>query len=168
MKLHTVCEITQCAQNYIYSIGKNSSQLKKFTLTPWAAWATNISCGGERTRVVGLPFRKSDKSKYFLRHPVRSAKKMLQGLPSGSEWCKQMSHWHWPCLFDLLNRYAWPDYRKVEYFLPFEKTFLYFMPLIAPKYSLTWLATGSHEMDQFHILNVRNEIHFWIEDIHSR
>ena len=41
------------------------------------------------------------------------------------------------------------------------------MPLIAPKYSLTWLATGSHEMDQFHILNVRNEIHFWIEDFHS-
>ena len=42
------------------------------------------------------------------------------------------------------------------------------MPLIAPKYSLTWLATGSHEMDQFHILNVRNEIHFWIKDFHSR
>ena len=38
VKLHTVCEITQCAQNYTYSIGKN------FTLTPWAAWATNISC----------------------------------------------------------------------------------------------------------------------------
>ena len=40
-----MCEITQCAQNYIYSIGKNSSQLKNLTLTPWAAWATNISCG---------------------------------------------------------------------------------------------------------------------------
>lgn len=45
VKLHTVCEITQCAQNYTYSIGKKSSQLKNFTLTPWAAWATNISCG---------------------------------------------------------------------------------------------------------------------------
>ena len=44
VKLHTVCEITQCAQNYTNSIGKNSSQLKNFTLTPWAAWATNISC----------------------------------------------------------------------------------------------------------------------------
>ena len=41
LKLHTVCEITQCVQNYTYSIGKNSSQLKNFTLTPWAAWATN-------------------------------------------------------------------------------------------------------------------------------
>ena len=29
VKLHTVCEITQCAQNYTYSIGRNSSQLKK-------------------------------------------------------------------------------------------------------------------------------------------
>ena len=48
-KLHTVCEITQCAQNYTYSIGKNSSQLKNFTLTPWAAWATNMSCGGDVT-----------------------------------------------------------------------------------------------------------------------
>ena len=28
VKLHTVCEITQCAQNYTYSIGKNSSHLK--------------------------------------------------------------------------------------------------------------------------------------------
>ena len=27
-----------------YSIGKKSSQLKIFTLTPWAALATNISC----------------------------------------------------------------------------------------------------------------------------
>ena len=115
---------------------------------------------GERTRVVESDFRKSDKSKYFLRHPVRKREQMLQGLPSWSKSCKQISHWHWPCLFDLLNRYAWPDYRKVEYFLPFEKTFLYFMPLIAPKYSLTWLATGSHEMDQFHILNVRKGIHF--------
>ena len=51
VKLHSackitqcVCKITQCAQNYTYSIGKKSSQLKNFTLTPWAAWATNISC----------------------------------------------------------------------------------------------------------------------------
>ena len=44
VKLHTVCEITQCAQNNTYSIGKKSSQLKNFTVTPWAAWATNISC----------------------------------------------------------------------------------------------------------------------------
>ena len=44
VKLHTVCEITQCAQNNTYSIGKNSSQLKNFTLTPWAALATNMSC----------------------------------------------------------------------------------------------------------------------------
>ena len=44
VKLHTVCEITQCAQSYTYSIGKKISQLKNFTLTPWAAWATNISC----------------------------------------------------------------------------------------------------------------------------
>ena len=33
-----MCDITQCA------IEKNSSQLKNFTLVPWAAWATNISC----------------------------------------------------------------------------------------------------------------------------
>ena len=45
VKLHTVCEITQCAQSYTYSIGEKNSQLKNFTLTPWAAWATNISCG---------------------------------------------------------------------------------------------------------------------------
>ena len=32
MKLHTVCEITQYAQNYTYSIGKQSSQLKIFTI----------------------------------------------------------------------------------------------------------------------------------------
>ena len=31
VKLHTVCEITQCAQNYIYSKGKNSCQLKNFS-----------------------------------------------------------------------------------------------------------------------------------------
>ena len=44
VRLHTVCEITQCAQNYTYSIETNSSQLKKLTLTPWAAWATDTSC----------------------------------------------------------------------------------------------------------------------------
>ena len=31
----THCEITQCPQNYIYLIGKNSSRLKNLTLTPW-------------------------------------------------------------------------------------------------------------------------------------
>ena len=47
--LHTVCEITQCAQNYTYSIGKNSSQLENFTLTALAALATNISCARSRS-----------------------------------------------------------------------------------------------------------------------
>ena len=41
VKLHGVCKITQC----VCKIGKNSSQLKNFTLTPWTAWAANISCG---------------------------------------------------------------------------------------------------------------------------
>ena len=45
VKLHTVCEITQCAQSYTYSIRKKSSPLKNFTLTQWAAWATNINSG---------------------------------------------------------------------------------------------------------------------------
>ena len=45
VRLHTVCEITQCAQNYTYiQLEKISSQLKNFTLTPWVARATNISC----------------------------------------------------------------------------------------------------------------------------
>ena len=56
VKLHTVCEITQCAQNYTYSIGKNSSQLKNFTLTPWAAWATNISCVSQSTFILYSQF----------------------------------------------------------------------------------------------------------------
>ena len=43
-KLHSVCEITQCAQNDTYSIGKNSPQLENFTLTPLVALATNMSC----------------------------------------------------------------------------------------------------------------------------
>ena len=45
VNLHAMCEITQCAQNYTYSIGKKSSQLKNFALMPWTAWATIISCG---------------------------------------------------------------------------------------------------------------------------
>ena len=50
-----MCEITQCAQNYTKSIGNKSSQLKNFTLTPWAAWATNISCGSHLLcNVVGM------------------------------------------------------------------------------------------------------------------
>ena len=44
VRLHTVCEIAQCVQNYTYSVGKNSYQSKNFTLMPWAAGATDISC----------------------------------------------------------------------------------------------------------------------------
>ena len=54
VKLHNVCEITQCAQSYTYSaIGKKSSQLKNFTLMPWAAWATNITCANYVIIFVG-------------------------------------------------------------------------------------------------------------------
>ena len=53
VELHTVCEITQCAQSYTYSIGKKIYQLKNFTLTPWAVWATNISCANYVIIFVG-------------------------------------------------------------------------------------------------------------------
>ena len=58
VKLHTVCEITQCAQSYTYSIGKNSFQLKNFTLTPWAPWATHISCDNEVTPLITMKVSK--------------------------------------------------------------------------------------------------------------
>ena len=58
VKLHTVCEITQRAQNYTYSIGKNSFQLKNFTLTPWAPWATHISCDNEVTPLITMKVSK--------------------------------------------------------------------------------------------------------------
>ena len=56
VKLHTVFEITQCAQNYTYWIEKNSSQLKSFTLTPRAAWVTcdPVYCGCLKSQMQAI------------------------------------------------------------------------------------------------------------------